>query len=67
MSVKFIVNVKAGDNGDFGFDFELDDSQQSDAQERTVAEYMAAACLVALQKISSHGDITVTNDDIAVS
>ncbi|EGA6652039.1 hypothetical protein OTL63_001106 [Salmonella enterica] len=65
MAVKFIVNVKAGNNGDIGFDFEIDDSQQNDAQERTVVEYIAAACLVALQKISSNGDITATDDDIA--
>ncbi|WP_080178779.1 hypothetical protein [Salmonella enterica] len=59
MAVKFIINVKAGDNGDLGFDFEFDDSQQSDAQERTVVEYLAGTCLVALQKISSNGDIAV--------
>ncbi|ECK3513761.1 hypothetical protein FRI55_17920 [Salmonella enterica] len=57
MAVKFIVNVKAGDGEDFGFDFEIDDSQQNDARERTVVEYLAGTCLVALQKISSNGDI----------
>ncbi|EAP4496788.1 hypothetical protein FOI36_18050 [Salmonella enterica] len=59
MSVKFTVNVKAGADGDFCFDFEIDDSQQTDAQERTVVEYIAGSCLVALQEISLHGDIAV--------
>ncbi|EAC0381773.1 hypothetical protein FPD60_03000 [Salmonella enterica subsp. enterica] len=67
MSVKFIVNVKASDNGDFGFDFEIDDSKQNDAQEYKVVEYIAGACLVALQRISSNGDIAATDDDITVN
>lgn len=64
MSVKFIVNVMARNGGDFGFDFQIDDSKQTDAQERKVVEYMAGACLVALQRISSHGDIAAPDDNI---
>lgn len=63
MSVKLIVDVSLTSEMDIDFRFEIDDSKQADGLERKVAESMAGACLIELQRISDHTDGAVIEGD----
>ncbi|MTH47500.1 hypothetical protein [Intestinirhabdus alba] len=53
MSVKLIVSVNSTGEGKVGFTIQIDDSQQTAVLEHKVADSMAAACLMELQRLSA--------------
>lgn len=62
MSVKLVVSISLNGEMDIDFKFQIDDSHQTDELECKVAESMAAACLVELERISSHTGGTVIEE-----